>query len=209
MKNNKAKYIASSILAGSILFTTGCSSENNTQEESTTQQQGLKNDVDFKQDANVVYAKVTAINNNQITTLTAIPNTNKSEMPQDGERPEMPEGERPEMPQDGQRPEMPQGGERPEMPQDGEGHKHGENPSAPKNIGDMISFSGEEKIITVTDDIKITMEQRKSLNSEENSNDEPKFLSIDDISVGSIIRIKYNEDKTVVESIELTNLKID
>lgn len=184
------KYIAASVLAGSMLFTVGCS--NGVNESSISTQETMVSSTE--ENENVTVGKVSKIEANNITikigTLNmpqgGMKDSERPEMPQDGERPEIPSGERPEMPQ-GDKPEMPNG-ERPEMPQ-------GDKPSDKENR-EVISLTGEEEMIVLSSDIKIIrMSGGKGDGVEET-------LSVTDIQVDDVLKINYS-DNGEIESVEV------
>lgn len=175
-KNNKKKYLISSFLVGTLLFLVGCSSKNISivSDENIVQP---NNHTDFKKDESSTYGKVTDISSNQITLTIGTLNLGMNKGSQ--ERPEISDGEK--RPENSNRPEMFNEEERPEM----------------------ITLSDEQTTITITDDIKITKMNMRKPNSENSNNTEEEYLSLEDISIGSILKVKYNKDKTEIESIEL------
>lgn len=156
---------------------------------------------DEKPTGEVVMAKITNIDGDTITVQCAEPM-------EDGERPEPPEGgERSELPEDGERPELPEDGEMPEPPKNG-------------NMETEMEFDGEELVITLDDSIviredrgRMPMKPKEDMAIEGDSEiegdnetqvqareehmpeDENSTISIDDLEVGDIINIRYEDDE--------------
>lgn len=209
MNKKLRKFLATSILASSMIFSVGCNSTSSNTNIENTENSQLSNNVVFEEDENTIYGKVTNISNNQITLSLGTMNINKerpdnnsSKDLNDNKKPDMSSNsERPEPPSDGERPKLPSDGERPEPPQ-------GEDNQLNKgNRPEMITLTGEEKIITISDNITITKKSMKMGNSNDNKNNNEETLTISDISVGDILKVKYNEDKITIESVELISNK--
>lgn len=208
MKKNIKKYMASSLLlAGTMFFAVGCDSNNSNNTEEVVENSNLSNNVNFEEDLNAEYGKVTNINNNQITLSLGTLNMNKERPKNDSDdSKKFDESKKPEMPStsNGNPPELPSDGERPEPPQDNDGN------SNKGNRPEMITLTGDEKVITVTDDIRIikkNMTKPNSKNESTNSNDNKETtINLSDISVDDILKVNYNEDKTTIESIELISM---
>lgn len=195
MKKNTKKYLTTSILASTMIFAVGCDSKSSDNTEEVLENTNLSNDVNFEEDLNTSYGKVTNINNNQITLSLGTLNMNKDN-PKNNTSEEFNKDEKPDIPANKEKPEMPTDGESPEMPK--------ENDNQPNNSKrpEMITLNGEEKIITITDSIRITKMNMKKPGSEENNNSE-ETLTLSDISVNDILKVKYSEDNTTIESIEI------
>ena len=215
--HNKKKYLLTSMLAGSLILSVGCSS-NDAESNQQVSQQSFSNNVDFMEDKNSIYGEIININEGNITLALGEFNMKGKgdkpfgEMP-NGERPEMPSntnGDKPEPPTDfnGEIPEFPNGfnGEIPEIPQ-------GERPDgqqSPMNREPMeiISLNGEERVVTITSDIKISKMNMRRPNSEDKKEDSytNEQLTLADLSVGDIIKVNYNEDNTKIKSLELISV---
>lgn len=207
MKKNIKKCIATSLLASTMVFAVGCDSKNSNSTGEVVKNTNLSNNVDFEEDVNAVYGKVTNINNNQITLSLGTLNMNKERPKNDNDdSKEFDESKKPEMPSNsnGNPPELPSDGERPEPPQ---GNDDNSNKG---NRPEMITLTGDEKVITVTDDIRIikkNMTKPNSKNESTNSNDNKETtINLSDISVDDILKVNYNEDKTTIESIEVISM---
>ncbi|MBQ8999231.1 MAG: hypothetical protein IJ086_11170 [Clostridium sp.] len=203
---NKKRVILGSLLMATMMTTIGC----NKNDANIEQSQPNNNQVTQKEE-NVTYGKIKSINNNELILSIGTMNiSNKPmgerpnmsgngerpempNMPENGERPAMPDfsnGEFPQMPQDGERPEMPENGEMPEMPQGGMGNR------------EIISLTGEEKTIVVDSNISITT---KSFDKENNAQT-TKEISLSDLKVDDVLKVKYKEDGVTVEYIELVSM---
>lgn len=207
--NNKNKIISASILAGSMIFSVGCSSDNVKINE-TTSSQSFKNDVDFTEDKNSLYGEIISINENNVTI--ALGDFN---MPQKNNKPNeiSPNGttnnkqdsnkERPVQPMDNKdsKPPMDENDEKNVPPN----IEMSEMPSEEKPF-EIIKLTGEEKVITISNDIMISKLKMKRPNTEtqsENKESNKEQLTLLDLVIGDIIKVNYNDDNTKIESIDL------
>lgn len=229
MKNkNKNKIISASILAGSMIFSVGCSS-NNVDTEPVANNQSFKNDVNFMEDKNSLYGEITSINENNITIALGeynMPqrNNNPSDNSENKERPEMPK----DMEKGDSKPptDMKNGDFKPPtdmnsgdftLPTD---MKEGDfKPPTDMDMPEMpfgekgfevIRLTGEEKVIAVSNDIKISrLNMRRPNNENQTENKENnKQLTLSDLAVGDVIKVNYNDDSTKIESIDLISSPI-
>lgn len=191
MINRKNKYIAISILAGSMMLSVGCSSSNDTDNNQETSQQSLRNNVDFMEDKNSIYGEIIDINEGNITLAVGEFNMkNRGEKPSgESSTDEKPNSERHEI-------------------LEGEKHNKGEQPTNGEPM-DIISLTGEEKIVAITNDIIINKMRikRPSLEDEDNNtaSHSNEQLTLAELSLGDIIKVNYNEDKTKIKSVELVS----
>lgn len=191
MINRKNKYLVTSILIGSTILSVGCSSSNNTDNNQETSQQSLRNNVDFMEDKNSIYGKITNINEGNITlALGEFNMKNRGEKPSgESSNDEKPNGERHEI-------------------LEGEKHNKGEQPTNGEPM-DIISLTGEEKIVVITNDIIINKMRikRPSLKDEDNNtaSHSNEQLTLAELSLGDIIKVNYNEDNTKIKSVELVS----
>lgn len=209
MNKKLRKFLATSILASSMIFSVGCNSTSSNTNVENTENSQLSNNVAFEEDENTIYGKVSNISNNQITLSLGTMNMNK-ERPDNNSSKDLDDSKKPNMSSDSERPEPPSDGERPEIPSDGERPEPpqgDDNMSNKDNRPEMITLTGDEKIITISDNILITKKNMKMDNSNDTQNKNEETLTISDISVGDILKVKYNEDKITIESVELISNK--
>ncbi|SFR93403.1 prolipoprotein diacylglyceryl transferase [Anaeromicropila populeti] len=192
MRKKYMLYVAALSVA---LFMTGCNAEKTNEETAVvenTESSQVSDENDEAMEAagaeSDLLGEVTAVSENSVTIAVGIQRQmgggSNGEKP-DGERPEgeAPSGETP----DGKAPE----GEAPsgEKP-DGE-VPEGEVPSGEKGKGGMLSLTGEEKEIVVSEQTEIVKE----------SNNTSESITIADIQTGDILAIEYEEDGETVKSI--------
>lgn len=169
MINRKNKYLVTSILIGSTILSVGCSSqEDNIINNQNAPQQSFKNNVDFIENRNSIYGKITNINEGNITLALGEFNI-KNDIKESNEE---------------------------KQPTD-------EQPS------EIISLTGEEKIVNITNDIIISKINIKIPNSENENKKIDTYtneqLTLADLSLDDIIKVNYNEDNTKIKSVELVS----
>lgn len=229
MKNKKS-FLISSLLVSSLFLSVGCTSNENTTDttnkDNTVSEKNTSMERPSDEKASFLYGKVSSVSDNEITlnvgtlNIKKKPNNNdNTKSPEDLNNKEKPEGdmkgkpndsgEKLEPPINGEKPQgEPQvdvngepnnNGERPEFPSDGEKPKMNEDS---KKL-DIFVDSGEEKTIAITNDIKIIKINRAKPNEDKSNEHIEETLSISDISVGDILMIKYKEDNTTIDYIQL------
>lgn len=148
----------------------GCGSSSDTSETSEIKASKGINEKN-SQYKNIVYAKVTKVENSEIT----------YEILERDENAQKPEGS--DMP-DGEAPQKPEGSAMP----DGEGQHNGEM----KKGDNMMGFvsTGETKTITVDASVTISFLERSGETSE---------AALTDITEGSMIQLQYSDDNQLTE----------
>ena len=71
---------------------------------------------------------------------------------------------------------------------------------------EIIKLTGEEKVITVSNDIiisRLNMRRPDTKTEYENKESNNNQLTLSDLVIGDIIKVNYNDDNTKIESIDL------